>query len=383
MIYFDNAATSFPKPPQVLRTVNDCLRNYCGNPGRGSHFLSRKSAEVVYSAREEAASFFGLSGAENVVFTYNDTYALNFAIKGVLRRGDHVIISDMEHNSIYRPVYRMAHENMITYNIFDSLCLENPRTPDMICKSIEKLIRPRTRLIAVTHVSNICSAALPLEEIGKLCRKYKITFLVDAAQSAGHLPIDMEKMNIDLLCAPAHKGLLGIQGCGLLLMRNGTGLSPLIEGGSGVNSLAPEMPELPPERYEAGTISVPAIAALGEGIRYINSVGLDAIHEKEKKLFCKAADMLSDIRGVTVYAPNHLGSTLLFNVNGSTPEQTSERLDRAGICVRGGFHCSPLGHKALRTGENGAVRASFGLFNTEKEVTEFCRVLKEIASEGS
>ena len=378
MIYLDNAATSFPKPPSVVREVNRCLSSYCGNPGRGSHTLSRRSAEKVYSARENAASFFGSGKPEGVIFTYNDTYALNIALKGILRRGDHVIISDMEHNSVYRPICRMAKDGRITFDVFGTFCRSAQRDTNGIIRSIERLIRPETRLVAVTHASNICSASLPVREIGELCRRHGILFLVDAAQSAGHLPINMEEMNVDLLCAPAHKGLFGIQGCGLLLIRGETELSTLIEGGSGVNSLLTDMPELPPERYEAGTLCVPAIAALDEGLKFVRSVGLDAIREHEEKLYTRALSVLSEMHGIHIYVPHCVGSTLLFNIEGKTPEQVSDLLDRRGICVRSGFHCSPLGHASLGTGENGAVRASFGFFSRQKDVDMLCRALKEI-----
>jgi len=383
MIYLDNAATSFPKPPSVYKEVERCLRDYCGNPGRGSHKLSRISAEKIYETREEVASFFGSEHPENVIFTYNDTYALNTVIKGLLSYGDHVLISDMEHNSVYRPIASLAKRGVITYDVFDTMCLSPLRSPLGICEQISVRIRHNTKMLVATHSSNICSATLPLYEIGKICRANGIIFVVDAAQSAGHLPINMTKMNIDVLCAPAHKGLFGIQGCGFSIL--GERLTtedilplPLIEGGSGVNSLSPEMPDAPPERYESGTLSVPSIVSLGEGIKYLRCRGIEEIHEHETALYRRLSSMLSELRSIKIYAPEHVGSTLLFNVDGIPSERVAEMLDTHGICVRSGFHCSPLGHRTLGTGENGAVRVSFGAFNTPRDLDTLYFALKNI-----
>lgn len=383
MIYLDNAATSFPKPSSVYKEVDKCLRSYCGNPGRGSHKLSRISAEKIYETREAVASFFGASLPENVIFTYNDTYALNTVIKGLLGKGDHVLISDMEHNSVYRPIASLAKSGVITYDVFDTMCGSPYRSPFLICEKIREKIKPGTKMLVATHASNICSATLPLYEIGKVCRDYGIIFVVDAAQSAGHLPINMDKMNIDVLCAPSHKGLFGIQGCGFSVLgerltENGILPYPLTEGGSGVNSLSPDMPDEPPERYEAGTLSVPSIVSLYEGIKYLQSRGIEEIHEHEISLYKRLLSMLSEFKKIKIYAPKHVGSTILFNIDGIPSERVAEMLDGYGICVRSGFHCSPLGHKALATGENGAVRVSFGAFNTPKELEALYLAVKKI-----
>ncbi|MBQ8207968.1 MAG: aminotransferase class V-fold PLP-dependent enzyme [Clostridia bacterium] len=381
MIYFDNAATSFPKPLSVYREVEHCIKNYCGNPGRGSHSLSRRSAEKVYETREKIADFFGSPSPENVFFTYNDTYALNMVIKGLVNEGDHVIISDMEHNSVYRPIAALAENGIISYDIFDTMCLSHLRTPERICANIRRLIRRETKMLIATHVSNICSAALPLREIGELCRAHGMIFVVDAAQSAGHLPINMAEMKIDALCAPGHKGLYGLQGSGFALLRDGLLPFPIIEGGSGVNSLMPEMPEVSPERYEAGTLSVPCIASLCEGVEFVKSRGIDAIHEHESALYRRLSDMLYSLPEIKLYAHNHVGSTLLFNIDGIPCEKAADLLDRRGICVRSGFHCSPLGHKTLGTIESGAVRVSFSPFNTMRELEFFYSALKSIICE--
>ncbi len=381
MIYFDNAATTFPKPLSVYREVERCIKSYCGNAGRGSHSLSRRSAEKVYEAREKIAEFFSSPSPENVFFTYNDTYALNMVIKGLLKRGDHVLISDMEHNSVYRPLAALASKGIISYDIFDTMCLSPLRSPQRICANIRRMIRRETKMLIATHVSNICSAALPLREIGELCRAHGIIFVLDAAQSAGHMPISMTQMNIDVLCAPGHKGLYGLQGSGFALLGDDLLPLPIIEGGSGVNSLLPEMPEVSPERYEAGTLSVPCIASLSEGIEFVKSKGIEEIHGHETALYRRLADMLASLPETTHYAKEHEGSTLLFNIDGFSCEKTADLLDRRGICVRSGFHCSPLGHKTLGTIGSGAVRVSFSPFNTMRELESFYSAIKSIISE--
>ena len=378
MIYFDNAATSYPKPLSVYRELERCTKNYCGNPGRGSHALSRLSAEKIYEARELISAHFGLDMPENVIFTYNDTYALNMMIKGILQKGDHVIISDMEHNSVYRPIDALYRNGIITYDIFDSLCLSQERSAEKICSNIRKLIKKETKLLIANHISNICSAELPIKDIGRLCKAHGITFMVDAAQSAGHTPIAMEEMNIDILCAPGHKALFGIQGSGFAILQKDVMPRPIIEGGSGVDSLMKEMPELPPERFEAGTLSVPAIVSLAEGVRFVQERGVNEIHNYELTLFDRALEILKEFPQIKIYADMHRGSTLMFNIENIDCQRVSDLLDRYGICTRSGLHCSPLAHKALGTVDKGAVRISFSPFNTLRELDFFYVALKGI-----
>ena len=378
MIYFDNAATSYPKPFSVEKEVAKCIKSYCGNPGRGAHSLSRISSEKIYDTREEIASFFCADNPENVFFTYNDTYALNMVIKGLLTAGDHVIISDMEHNSVYRPIACLAEKRFIEFDIFDTMCLSDERSAKNICEGIKRLINPRTKMLIANHSSNICSATLPIREIGALCHSMGIIFVLDAAQSAGHIAIDMERDNIDVLCAPGHKGLYGLQGSGFAVFRDGIMPRPIIEGGSGINSLEIHMPEISPERFEAGTLSVPSIAALCEGVRFVKERGIACIHEHESSLFCRAKEMLSTLMGVRIYAPMHIGSVLLFNVESLPSERLAEMLDDYGICTRAGYHCSPLGHRVLGTPDGGAVRISFSPFNTMRELEIFYSAMKSI-----
>ena len=378
MIYFDNAATSFPKPRRVAEEQLRCMQFYCGNPGRGSHALAMAAAEKIYECREELVSFLESSNPENVIFTMNATMALNTAIKGLLRRGDHVLISDMEHNAVFRPIYKLARDGVISYDVFETFPNLSTRTPEMICTSIIEKLRPNTRMLICAHASNICSATLPLREIGALCRKKSILFVVDAAQSAGHLPINMKEMQIDALCAPGHKGLWGPQGCGILVLGEGIVADTLVEGGSGYNSLEGNMPEDAPERYEAGTLPTPAIAGLLEGIREIKRLGIDYIHSRESALTARLCERLTDLSKVTLYAPHHMGSVLLFSLQDISSDRVGAFLNERGFCVRTGFHCAALAHATLGTPPAGAVRVSPSLFNTVTQIDAFADTLTEL-----
>ena len=368
MIYLDHAATSFPKPREVLLEMTRCMRFYGGNPGRGSHSLSLAAAEKVYACRRAAAELVGSRHPERLAFTLNATSAINTVIKGLLHTGDHVLISDMEHNAVLRPVARLAREGRITYTVFPTMLLEEGRSPARITARLARLVRPNTRMLICAHASNICSASLPLEALGEFCRKRGILFVVDAAQSLGHLPIDVEEMKIDALCAPGHKGLLGPQGSGFFLLGEGVEAETLIEGGSGYHSLEEEMPEEMPERYEAGTLPTPAIAGLLAGIGEVRRMGIDAIHAHECRLIAHLARRLSYLPEVTLYAPQYQGSVLSFGIAGRSAEEVGLALNRMGFCVRAGFHCSALGHRTLGTDATGTVRVSVGYCTTEAQI---------------
>lgn len=379
-VYLDNAATTFPKPSSVLYEVSDCIRRYCGNPGRGSHPLAMASAERIFECRSAVAEFLGLDTPETVVFTMNTTYAINLFLKGILRQGDHVLISDIEHNSVFRPIWKLAREGVIEYDLFPSMCGQENASPTRICAGIAKRIKPNTRLVLCVHASNLCSYSLPIAAIGSFCHRHGILFAVDAAQSAGHLPIHIKNMNIDALAAPGHKGLYGIQGAGILALSDSLFLSTLIEGGNGLLSLEGNMPEQPPERYESGTLPTPAIAGLLRGIEAVSRIGLHEIASHECNLFSRASERLSALPKITIHAPDYRGSVLLFSVDGIPSERLAGELGRRGICVRGGYHCSALGHATLKTPPDGAVRASFGMFNTTADVDRFASVLSDILS---
>lgn len=382
LCYLDNAATSFPKPRRVISEVERCLRLYCGNASRGSHRLSLAAARKLYECREELAGLVGASSPENIIFTPSCTYGLNLIIKGLLRTGDHVLISDMEHNCVLRPLHRLASEGRIAFESFEALSRPDQTEEELLC-GIERRMRSNTRMLICTHVSNICSYSLPIEKIGELCKKFNVFLVLDAAQSIGIHKIDMQKMNVSFLSAPGHKGLLGVQGSAFIAINSSVLPSTLIEGGNGLYSLSPEMPDEIPERYEVGTLALPAIVGLCEGVREVERWGLDAIREREGELFVRLRDGLLGMSGVdaTVYLPDRVGSTLLFNLNGVPAEQVCATLDRDGVCVRGGFHCAALAHRALGTESIGAVRASFGIYNTPKDVDRLLASVKKFASQ--
>lgn len=377
-VYLDQAATTFPKPPEVIRAVQSFMMHRGGNPGRGSHALALAAAKEIYACREEAAALFGFSHPERVIFTVNTTQALNMVIKGLLRQGDHVLCSDMEHNSVLRPLWKLRQAGVIDYSVFDTFPAAPVRTTDMILAAIRRAVTPRTRMLICAHASNICSASLPLAAIGNLCRERGIIFVVDGAQSAGALDIHMEEMHIDALCVPGHKGLMGPQGAGMLLLGEHIHPDTLMEGGNGVDSLEGGMSDESPERYEAGTLPAPAIAGLRAGLAFVRRTGLEAIRNREHALCAQVRDALMEMPHVTVYAPEHEGAVLLFSVKGMASEEVGTYLDGKGICVRPGFHCSALGHNTLSTPASGAVRASFGYFNTSREGDALISAIKAI-----
>lgn len=377
-VYLDNAATTYPKPESVHMEAIDCMENYCGNAGRGSHPIAMMAAEKVFEAREKAASLFG-SEADEVIFTYNTTYALNMAIKGVMHQGGHMLISNMEHNSVLRPVARLARDGKISYSTFRLMEKGRERSESEIISDVISKLRPDTRMVVCIHASNICSYVAPIRAIGALCRRLGLIFAVDAAQSAGHISIDMQNDNIDLLCLPAHKGLYSPQGCGMLILRRGLTVDTLIEGGNGIGSLDISMGGISPERYEGGTLCTPAIAGLCAGIDFVKQMGVDAISEHEKRLFRTTRDALLDIERVTVYAPRWEGSVLLFNIGGIDADDVGGYLGERGICVRSGYQCAGLAHKALGTVDGGGVRIGFGIFNTENDVDRLICEIKSLA----
>lgn len=379
VIYFDNAATTFPKPESVIMATVDCMKNYCGNPGRGSHRLALKSAEKVFEARETVAELFAAE-PENVIFTLNTTYALNMAIKGIMKDGGHMLISNMEHNSTLRPTSGMARDNVIRYDVFKAYDKDKKLSEREIIDNIVKKLRPSTKMISCIHASNICSYTLPIREIGRLCRRLGIIFCVDAAQSAGHARINMREDFIDILCLPAHKGLYAPQGLGIMILGDTLPkFSTLIEGGNGVNSLELSMGNQSPEKYEGGTLCTPAIAGLCAGIEFINSFGIDAMAEHEKLLWEKAFERLSSLPKIEIYDRDP-GSVLLFNIKGMPADAVGEMLSSDGFCLRSGYHCSPLAHKALGTPDGGALRIGFGAFNTTRDLDLLYSKLSEIIS---
>ncbi len=372
MIYFDNAATSYPKFQSIYRGIADKARSLGGNPSRSGHFLSSRSSDEVFRCRTALSDFFA-GKPENTVFTLNATYALNMAVKGIAKPKDHFIISDFEHNAVLRPIHKLSEEKGCTYSIAKIL----GKNDIEVINEIENLINSNTKAIVINHASNICSFKIPVRKIGALCEKHGIFFILDASQSAGHEPINIQKDKINILCAPAHKGLYGTMGLGFLITDGKTEISTLTEGGSGYNSGNLFMPEELPEHLEAGTLPVPAISALLSGLEEIKKIGIPKINAHEKDLFSLLRSYLQDIPKIRIYLPEHEGACFLFNIDGITSNSVDEILQQNGICVRSGFHCCPLGHSSLETGEFGAVRVSFGIHNTREEVRRFSDCIRD------
>jgi selenocysteine lyase/cysteine desulfurase len=341
-----------------------------------------EAAERIFECRIALASFFCAENPENVIFTPNATAALNLAIKGLLRDGDHVLISDMEHNAVFRPIHRLAKDGRISFDVFSTLVTHQRVAAEQILAEIERLRKPNTRMLVCSHASNICSYHAPLREIGAFCEKRGILFVVDAAQSAGHLPIDVKEMRISALCAPGHKGLLGPQGSGFLIFGEGIVADTLTEGGSGYHSLEADMPMEAPERYEAGTLATPAIVGLLTGLEEVNRRGVGAIFNHVECLNRRLQDQLLQINGISVYVPHHVGAVLLFNIDGMAADRLGYELDRRGFCVRAGFHCAALGHTALGTPAGGAVRVSPGVFNTRAQIDSFASAVEMISQKN-
>ena len=374
MIYLDNAATTFPKPERVYREAERVMRECGGNPGRGSHTLALAAAEEIYRCREAVADLFD-GEPERVVLTPNATSALNLALKGLLRPGDHVLTSALTHNSVRRPLYDLEREGVIVE--------EYPVLPrGEALAAIRRMIRPNTRVVEVTVRSNIVSVELPLYEIASICKGKGITLVVDASQGAGAMPLSIKRLGRAVICAPGHKGLYGLPGSGFALFSKdieAKDLRPLLSGGSGLRSIELKMPDLFPERLEAGTLNAPAAASLRAGIEAIREIGLEEIDRRERMLRRRLVGWLMEMRGVEVYLPHaDRGGIVLFNLRGRTAAEVGDYLDGHGIAVRAGLHCAPTAHRLLGTPEGGAVRASLGMYNNERDVDALVRALREL-----
>ena len=379
MIYLDNAATTLRKPQSVIDAVTAALCSL-GNSSRGSYQSALSAARTIYEARCRVAAFFGCTQPDRVIFTANVTEALNIALSGLFQPGDHVISTDLEHNSVLRPLYRLETEGGVSLSFVPA-----DRRGCVDYAAFERLIRPQTRAIVCTHASNLTGNLLDLTAIGRIAKAHGLLLIVDAAQTAGCIPIDMEAMGIDVLCFTGHKGLMGPQGTGGLCLREGVEIHPWKVGGSGVQSYSRTQPEQYPTRLEAGTLNGHGIAGLSAALDYLNEVGLSAVQAKEAALMRRFYDGVRAVDGVTVYgdfdAPKR-AAIVALNIrdydSGSVADELSEVY---GIAVRPGAHCAPRMHRALGTEERGAVRFSFSWFNTEAEVDTAVRAVKEIAAE--
>lgn len=378
MIYFDNAATTSPKPEVVLKGMQRAFYFYSANPGRSGHDLSIKTAKQVFACREEVASFFHARDVSNVVFTVNCTQALNTCIKGLLKKGDHVIISCLEHNSVLRPVHKLKEEGKITYSVAKVYEGDDDRT----VASFEGLIRENTKLIIATHGSNVCGLVLPIQKIGEMAKRHNLLFLVDAAQTAGVLPIDMQQMQIDFLCMPGHKSLYGPMGTGVLIADRADLLDTMMEGGTGSSSTEYTQPDFMPDKLESGTVNVVGIVGLREGIRFVKQKTLPVIYQHEFKIVRYIDMQLRTMRGIQLYTgPFMYGKNLpviCFNLEGMDSEEAVERLNQMGYALRGGYHCAPLTHEFMGTLDRGAIRLSVGVFNTMDQAKKFCADIKKL-----
>ena len=378
-IYFDNAATSSPKPPEVLERVNAALTEFNANPGRSGHSAALSAAREVLSARERLAALMNAGEETNIAFAFNCTDALNLAIKGALRYGDHVITTQLEHNSVLRPINALAARGRI------SLSIVSPRADGFVDpEDIRASIRKSTRLIAVTHASNVTGAIQPVAAIGELARREGILYLIDGAQAIGATPVNVRALSCDLYAFPGHKSLLGPMGTGGLYIRPGVVLRTLREGGTGTDSESMLQPDERPERYESGTLNLPGIAGLGAGCAFV-AKRVSAIMSHERELTGALYEGLSAIRGAEIYSPREEAARagiVSFNLPGMTSSDVADRLGRMGIAVRGGLHCAPGAHRFLGTLRRGAVRASVGYANTFEEVDAFLNAVNAIVREG-
>ena len=377
MIYLDNGATSFPKPKGMMAAMEECIMNYCGNPGRSGHDMALMTGEAVYHARQAVADVFGVKDGSRLIFTKNATEALNVGIRGILRDGDHVITTSMEHNSVLRPLKWMEKRGI------SQSVIRADRDGSIRAADMEKCITGKTRMIVITAASNVTGTRMPLEELGRICRRHGVLFMVDGAQGAGSMNLDVETLHIDLLAFPGHKGLLGPQGTGGLYVSPDLQLEPLMQGGTGTESRSRLQPSELPDGFEAGTVNSPAIIGLGYSAAYVNRIGPETIGNYEEALICRLEEHLAEIQGLTLYGPEPEKKTgiTLFNLEGYQAEELTALLNRHyGIAVRGGYHCAGLAHKTIGTWETGAVRASVGPYNSPADVDCLAEALRELAA---
>ena len=376
MIYWDNAATTWPKPMAVTEAMSRALTRYGANPGRGGHTMGMAASREVYRCRETAAEFFHLDNPGQVVFTLNCTMAMNMALKGILRTSGRVVVSDLEHNAVMRPLHVLSPGRPI-YDVAQV----TPGDDDQTVEAFRRCITPFTRAIVCTHASNVFGVQLPIRRLGELAREHDLLFVVDAAQTAGVLPLDMEADHIDFLCVAGHKGLYGPQGTGVLLCGKDVPVRTLLEGGTGSLSEQQAMPDFLPDRLEAGTHNMPGIAGLLAGVRFVRQLGPEAICAEERQLAALAAEGLRRIPGLRVYAlPDLAAQTGVLSVvpEHLDAEALGNALAERGIAVRAGLHCAPLAHRTAGTLDTGSVRISFSHWNTREEVHCLLAAIGEI-----
>lgn len=377
-LFLDNAATSFPKPDSVYRAMDAAMREVGVAPGRGGYRQSLAAARIVYETRSALARFFGVSDSSRLIFTHSATESLNIAVSGLLKPGDHVVSTTVEHNALLRPLHLMRGRGVeVTF-------VQANREGVVSERDIAQAMRPNTRLVALAHCSNVTGAVQPLGEIARVARRGGALLLVDAAQSAGYFPVDVSDLGIDLLAAPGHKGLFGPPGTGILAIAEGLQLEPLLVGGTGGNASSIEQPEQLPERLESGTTNTPAIAALKAGLDFILETGPELIRAKEKLLIDQLLEGVKSMEGVTLHGPAHgeRGGAVSISVDGQDPATLGFLLDsNYDISVRAGLHCAPDVHRTIGTYPAGTLRVSPGFFNTEAQIAFFLKALHELKSQ--
>jgi cysteine desulfurase family protein len=378
VIYLDNAATTWPKPPAVVEAMGSCMNDYGANPGRGSHQLAMKASRVIFECRRNLARLFDIPNPNDIVFTMNTTMALNLAILGYVQQGQHVVCTSIEHNSVRRPLEYLKRSKQI-----DVTYVPADRLGNIDLAEVKNAFNERTSLFVCNHSSNLLGTIIPLEQIAEACGKRNVKILVDAAQTAGIIDIDVAGMGIDMLAFPGHKGLFGPQGTGGLYIHPDIHLEPLLYGGTGSQSESIEQPVVRPDRYEAGTHNTVGLAGLNEGVKFVLQEGVSQIHAKEWRLIQQLMEKLMGIDHVTVYGPD-LGQNktgiVAFNISGVDPSETAFILDQSfQIAVRAGYHCTPLAHESIGTLDTGAVRASVSYFTTDEEIGQCVQAVREIS----
>lgn len=377
MIYFDNGATSFPKPYTVVNAVEKSFSAFCANPGRGGYASAMKASEIIYNARNTVAKFFNTE-TENVVFTPGCTFSLNSAIKGVAKPNSHFVISDLEHNSVVRPLEKMKNSGVCDYSVAEVSYNETETVNNFVNE-----FRDNTIAVVCTLSSNVFGIMPPIEKIANEAHKHGIIFILDAAQGAGYLPVDVEKQHIDILCCAGHKGLLGPMGTGILICSPDINLDSLTEGGTGSNSENLNQPVYLPDKLESGTPNVHGIAGLSAGIKFIEKTRSENILNHENKIIKFIFDEFKYDKNITLYTNIYgsvpLAPVLSFNVKKKHSEEVATLLAEKGICVRGGLHCAPLAHKKMGTLRSGTVRITPSWFVGEKETDFLVNCVKKIA----
>lgn len=379
MIYLDNSATSYPKPKGVIQSVYDSFNKFGGNSGRGAYNMALETTEQIYLCRKKLAEMFGAPSVENVIITYNCTTALNMAIKGVAKAGSHFVISDLEHNAVLRPLSKLRQDGISDFSV---ACVENDMYKTL--QNFKNCIKSNTVAIVCTGASNVFGIIPPYKALARLAHRNNLIFIMDCAQVAGSLPVNIMRDEIDILCSAGHKGLMGPSGTGVMILRDDIELATIIEGGTGSNSANESQPENLPDRFESGTPNVQGIIGLSKALDYIKKIGVENIYHHEISLMRYLQSKLQNNRNVILYTDffdrrQNLMPILSFNVRSMHSEETADLLSADGIAVRAGLHCAPLAHKKFKTDNSGTVRISPSIFTKKSDIDFLINSVRKIA----